>query len=341
MRFSGLPFCLALLLPLCPAAANAEEAMTWQFYAADAAGANERTARLVYGVPETDNVQVTGTCAAAPGAGESAPSLTFGADIGDLPDGKDVSLRFSGGGFDHEVKGQIERPSGEEGLSGIHVAMSNEDQLWGALKEKTSLDYLVPGYKAATLNLETGKDKIESFLQACRSLASAPPDPSSPATTTEGASNVDAEKDAFNSAKELGTVEAWEAFLANYPAGFHADLARAYVKKISADAAPEAAPPPPPAPPAPQAAPAPKPGPKKSATRCSSKSILIDGKCILKRNASTYCGPGYRLQGNKCVQGYAAPKPQKQLPTWQQEAIQHGCKPGMGWNPQEGCHEND
>ena len=87
--------------------------MTWQFYPADAAGANERTARLVYGVPETDNVQVTGTCAAAPVTGENAPSLTFGADIGDLPDGKDVSLRFSGGGFDHEVKGQIERPSGE------------------------------------------------------------------------------------------------------------------------------------------------------------------------------------------------------------------------------------
>jgi hypothetical protein len=38
---------------------------------------------------------------------------------------------------------------------------------------------------------------------------------------------------AFNSAKELGTVEAWDAFLSNYPTGFHADLARAYVKKLS------------------------------------------------------------------------------------------------------------
>jgi hypothetical protein len=340
MRLSGLPFYLALLLPVCPAAANAEEGMVWQFYAADAAGINDRSARLVYGVPETDNVQVTGTCAAASGTGENPLSLTFGGDIGDLPDGKDVSLRFSGGGFDHEMKGQIERPSGEEGLAGIHVEIAHDDQLWGALTEKASLDYLVPGYKAATLNLQTGKDKIESFVQACRSLAAAPTDPASPATATQGPGSVDAEKDAFNSAKELGTVEAWEAFLANYPAGFHADLARAYVKKISADAAPQPEPPPPPA--AEQkSAPAPKPAPKKSATRCSSKSILIDGKCILKRNASTYCGPGYRLQGNKCVQGYAAPKPQKQLPTWQQEAIQHGCRPGMGWNPQEGCHEND
>ena len=44
---------------------------------------------------------------------------------------------------------------------------------------------------------------------------------------------ADAEKQAFEAAKELGTVEAWDAFLANYPSGFHADLARAYVKKLA------------------------------------------------------------------------------------------------------------
>jgi hypothetical protein len=35
------------------------------------------------------------------------------------------------------------------------------------------------------------------------------------------------EKEAFEAAKSLGTVEAWDAFLSNYPNGFHADLARA------------------------------------------------------------------------------------------------------------------
>jgi uncharacterized protein YecT (DUF1311 family) len=50
-----------------------------------------------------------------------------------------------------------------------------------------------------------------------------------------------AEKDAFEAAKELGTVEAWDAFLSNYPTGFHADLARAYVKKLAEE--PAAAPP--------------------------------------------------------------------------------------------------
>ena len=49
------------------------------------------------------------------------------------------------------------------------------------------------------------------------------------------------EKEAFEAAKSLGTVEAWDAFLSNYPTGFHADLARAYVKKLS-ETAPSPAP---------------------------------------------------------------------------------------------------
>lgn len=52
------------------------------------------------------------------------------------------------------------------------------------------------------------------------------------ATPSAGAA-ASAEKDAFNSAKELGTVDAWNAFLNTYPTGFHADLARAYLKKLN------------------------------------------------------------------------------------------------------------
>lgn len=60
-----------------------------------------------------------------------------------------------------------------------------------------------------------------------------------------------AEKDAFEAAKALGTVEAWDAFLSNHSTGFYADLARAYVKKLGqpsasqpATAAQPASPPP-------------------------------------------------------------------------------------------------
>lgn len=39
-------------------------------------------------------------------------------------------------------------------------------------------------------------------------------------------------KEAFNAAKDLGTVEGWNAFLARYPSGILSDLARAYVAKL-------------------------------------------------------------------------------------------------------------
>jgi hypothetical protein len=219
------------------------------------------------------------------------------------------------------------------------------------------------------------------------------------------------EKDAFEAAKELGTVEAWDAFLSNYPTGFHADLARAYVKKL-AEGAPGPSASPPPAVNAADDYPVPagswggvvRDGPgkqyrqldsldegdaitlmgrsdvvedgfpwfkiaygsegkigykwggilcstgaersdlyktctkppkrqtetKKAPRGCSSGSVLIDGRCIKKRDAASHCGPGYRLQGNRCVSQAQPTKPQKK-----------GCPKGQVWNAQEGCHYDD
>jgi len=222
-------------LPLAPCAA-AESGMEWQFSESnDADNKGRMTARLIYGVPETDNVQVSGLCEASASTGAKFSSVTFGADIGDLENGKDTELRVSGGGFDHALKGQIHRAAGEEGLSGVQADIENDNPLWRAMAEKDQLDYLVPGYKAASLDLTRGRDKIQQFVQACQTYAAA----SSGQQAENDASTTgdSAEKDAFNSAKELGTIEAWEAFISNYPSGFRADLARAYMKKLGPSAA--------------------------------------------------------------------------------------------------------
>lgn len=44
------------------------------------------------------------------------------------------------------------------------------------------------------------------------------------------------EAEAYDAAKELGTVDAWQAYLANYPDGFRAELARAYIKNLGGTA---------------------------------------------------------------------------------------------------------
>ena len=458
--------------------AAAADGMEWQFFQADDPG--YKTTRLVYGVPETDNVQVSGACVHSSSVGANFSIITFGADIGDLESGKDTELRMSGGGFDHVLKGKIIRATGEEGLNGVEADIGNDDPLWRAFAEKDSLDYLVPGYKAASLDFGRGRDKIQQYVKACDTFGEAKP-PAQGAAATGG----DAEKEAFENAKDLGTVEAWDAFISNYPSGLHADLARAYIKKLGSsapadepaasgvntllaeadasckdrsklrsqnsktpikltfinksgamrgilwldfdgqpkdyanlsdreqvtldtfmthpwmitdgpgnclrivlpkaggqvvelgggsDASISTAPPKKPvakkatgceegyklvkgkckriaATEKPQGCPAgTKPVPETdncvpiastSKSGCGKGQIRIDGRCVAKQDAASFCGPGYRLQGNKCVQGYAAPKKQKQLPTWQLEAIAKGCRPGMGWNAQEGCHEND
>jgi hypothetical protein len=449
-------FAIVLACQAKPATAQDGD-MQWQFFESnDPDNKGAMTARLVYGVPETDNVQVMGVCDARPSTSTQFANFTFGADIGGLPNGADAGLRFSGGGFEQTLEGHIQRAEGE-GLSGVNLDIENDDQLWAAFVENETLDYSVPGYRAATLNLAEGRDNLKKFVEACRTYEQAVLGGGASAEAETAAASASPEKEAFDSAKELGTAAGFEAFLANYPSGFYADLARAYIEKLEAAEAPSAptqtfpAPAPKPAaasspgadpsckdlfsvkskgsdapakvtfinksgmyrsilwldfsgqpkdyaglnngeevtldtflthpwmvadgpgdcieifmphagtrvvtlkapdgsekaaaPPPPDkkaSPPAPAPAPKKaSAPKCKSRSVLVDGKCILKRNAASYCGPGYRLEGNKCVQGYVKPKPQRQLPTWQLEAIKKGCRPGQGWNAQEGCHEDD
>src|SRR5262245_60753414 len=78
---------------------HAETGMEWQFFQTN--NADFKSTRLVYGVPETDNVQVSGACVHSSSIGANFSTFTFGADIGDLANGKDTELRLSGGGFDH------------------------------------------------------------------------------------------------------------------------------------------------------------------------------------------------------------------------------------------------
>lgn len=79
-----------------------------------------------------------------------------------------------------------------------------------------------------------GRTALPSLAAALCALVSSLAPPLGPIFTASAlAQPADAERQAFEAAKELGTVDAWDAFLSNYPKGFHADLARAYVKKLA------------------------------------------------------------------------------------------------------------
>jgi VHL beta domain len=382
------------------AAAVAQDGMQWQFSEFnDPDNKGRMTARLAYGVPETDNIQVSGVCDASPSTGVKFSSVTFGADTGDLKEGDAVELYFSGGGFKHTLQGSVYGTQAEVGVSGVHADIEHDDPIWKAMQEQEKLEYFVPGSATASLQLKGGAKNIKSFVDACRTYAEVilgdgggseakpenetdpktKPKPKKEAARPAGGS---AEKDAYEAAKELGTVEAWEAFLNSYPSGFRADLARAYMKKLGgkSGSATRAEPP--------AAAAGIATGRAATKVSCSAqgkmrsknsntptkitfvnesgsyRSIMwLDFKGTPKPYANLNDGEQVTLEtflthpwmatdgpGN-CIEivvpragssvATLGSETQGERPAWQREAIAKGCKPGLAWNAQEGCHEND
>lgn len=209
--------------------ALSQEEFSWQFNEGnDPSNKGRATARLVYGIPETDAAQIAAICDGAASTSSQFSSITFGADIGSLKEGTTVSLRFSGGGYSNEIKGQVYGTLAEEGITGVIVDLKHDDTLWEALTGKERLSYLVPGYNASNVELSKGRAAIKQFIDTCRAYSN-----SSVEKIADTPSSGITEKEAFESAKELNTIEGWEAFLNNYSTGFRADLARAYVKRLS------------------------------------------------------------------------------------------------------------
>lgn len=226
-------FCLIGVMTFQGGVALSQEAFIWQFNEGnDPSNKGRATARLVYGIPETDAAQIAAICDGAASTSSQFSSITFGADIGSLKEGTAVSLRFSGGGFSKEIKGQVYGTLAEEGITGVLVDLKHDDGLWEALTGKIRLSYLVPGYNASNVELGKGRPAIKQFIDTCRAYAN-----SSGAKIADTPSSSITEKEAFESAKELNTIEGWEAFLNNYSTGFRADLARAYVKRLSGNPA--------------------------------------------------------------------------------------------------------
>lgn len=241
--------CLFGFFTVTTSAIAQEGDMVWQYReAGGSAGVGRKSAGLIYGVPETDNVQLQAGCNSGPVKNGKSISLVLAADVGALTDGATIEVRFSGGRFKQSLDGLVHGTAAEEGITGAHIQAAPNDRLWQAMQERDGLDYQVAGYRRAHLKLRGGASTIQRFVAACDRFARLGGTPADQSSNTPATSNVRvagaaagrsgspavSEKDAFESAKELGTIEAWEAFLKSFPTGFRADLARAYVKRLAA-----------------------------------------------------------------------------------------------------------
>ncbi len=143
----------------------------WQFSESNDPGdPNASSAQLIYGIPETDDIQVTGVCEG--GDRERAiPTLTFGADVGSMSGGVATELRFSAESVEYTVKGRVQLGEYEEGLDGVVVPLEPSDPFWTLMADKAELSYAVPGSAAAKVSLKRGRENISKFLAACRKYA--------------------------------------------------------------------------------------------------------------------------------------------------------------------------
>lgn len=217
-----------------------DDDMVWQFRQAEgSAGVGRKSAGLVFGVPETDHVQVQAGCDSSFANSGNSISLVVGADVGNLKDGDDVLIKFKGGKFRAERPGKVHGTKLEVGVTGAHIQLAPDDDLWRAMQERDALNYEIDGYRRQRMKLQGGASTIQRFVAMCGDFVEANRSKPNSSSTTQVAdssasisSETISEKEAFDSAKELNTIEGWEAFLNNFPTGYRADLARAYVRRI-------------------------------------------------------------------------------------------------------------
>ncbi len=241
LRTFGLRFTTALLaiagLVTVPSHGQAAgDGLVWQFNEYRDSETNRMVANLTFGVPETDAIKVRGGCEARSGTAIQSATMTFAADIGTLKNGAEVDVQFSGGGFSRLVKGTVTGVGNtEERITGINLQLGYKDPLWTAMRTRTGLDYTVRGYRSNALDLTGAMKPVNDLLQTCRGYAEAL-EPEEPENGSDSGSSSGGEKisesEAFRIARDLGTVDAWQAFLKSFPTGFRADLARAYVKSL-------------------------------------------------------------------------------------------------------------
>ncbi|WP_417599276.1 hypothetical protein [Pararhodobacter oceanensis] len=170
MRLPGI-FTASLLALTLPATASAQQGYTWEYGRHVMADVFETSLSLVYGVPETDDVQMFADCGI--GAGGPLVRATVGAPIGDLPGGAGVQISFSAPGYAQTLNAEVVRH--EEFFHGVEIVIEPDDSLLTELAQRAALTYAVHGQPAATISLAGSAGPVRSFAGDCAHIGDLTP----------------------------------------------------------------------------------------------------------------------------------------------------------------------
>jgi len=154
-----------------PQPARAGDDMLAWHYVRSGSDANVATvATLFYGVPETDNVQMSASCSSADGA--SQPRVIVSSEVPRAAPGLPVPVRFAAPSFDRMFLGLA--IMGEEAQGG-EMDIETDDPLWSALTRLDFIGYSVDDEPPLDLPLAGIRAPLRKFLTDCSMFASRDP----------------------------------------------------------------------------------------------------------------------------------------------------------------------
>ena len=140
-----LPLILAsAAIALSSVSAHAQQVYSWQHYADLSVDPFQSPVTLVYGVPETDDLQFFASCQI--GAGGPYALVQIAADTAGLPNGAAASMMFTdGAGAGTILDSTIIGVNAEFGVTGVEMALSLDDGLFNLMQVRDVLSYAIPG----------------------------------------------------------------------------------------------------------------------------------------------------------------------------------------------------
>ena len=169
-----LPLILAAgAVALSSVAAHAQQGYSWQSFADLSPDPFQSLVTLVYGVPETDDIQFFASCQI--GAGGPYALVQIAADTAGLPNGSAVSLSFTdGAGAGTILSGGIIGVNAEFGISGVEMALSLEDGLFNLMQVRDVLSYAIPGGQGYEIGTAGVSGALTQFLTTCADPVATP-----------------------------------------------------------------------------------------------------------------------------------------------------------------------
>lgn len=162
-----LPLILAsAALALGSVAAQAQQGFVWQHHADLSTDPFQSLVTLVYGLPETDDVQFVASCQI--GAGGPYALVQIAADTAGLPNGAPVSLSFTdGAGAGTTLAGSIVGVNAEVGITGVEMALELSDGLFNLMRVRDVLSYAIPAGQGFEIHTAGVAGPLDQFLATC------------------------------------------------------------------------------------------------------------------------------------------------------------------------------